>query len=100
MQIDREMLEEIKKEAIVNYVPILRDSTMCLIEKRLDEIRPKKILEVGTAVGYSAICFSKHIAENGKIDTIERNEKRYNKAIENIAKFNINKTMIAINACK
>lgn len=96
MQIDREMLEEIKKEAIVNYVPILRDSTMCLIEKRLDEIRPKKILEVGTAVGYSAICFSKHIAENGKIDTIERNEKRYNKAIENIAKFNLNKTINVI----
>ena len=83
------MLEELKKEAMQNFVPILRDNTMKLIEERLELLRPKKILEVGTAVGYSAITFSKYLDEGGKIDTIERNDKRYEKALENISKFNL-----------
>ncbi|MBR1884581.1 MAG: O-methyltransferase [Clostridia bacterium] len=89
MQIDGNMLEELKKEAMQNFVPILRDNTMKLIEERLELLRPKKILEVGTAVGYSAITFSKYLDEGGKIDTIERNDKRYEKALENISKFNL-----------
>lgn len=89
MQIDGNMLEELKKEAMQNFVPILRDNTMKLIEEKLELLRPKKILEVGTAVGYSAITFSKYLDEGGKIDTIERNDKRYEKALENISKFNL-----------
>ena len=89
MQIDENLLREIKEEAINNFVPILRDDTMKLVEEKLESIKPKKILEVGTAVAYSAITFSKHLGIEGRIDTIERNEKRYDKAKENIAKFNL-----------
>ena len=52
------------------------DDTLEVIDKLLTEKKPLKILEIGTAVGYSAICFSKHLAENGRIDTIERDEER------------------------
>ncbi len=82
--LDEELLQKIKDEAIENYVPILRDNTMNLIEEKLKDLKPKNILEVGTAVGYSAIKFSKYLSENGNICTIERNEKRYAKALENV----------------
>ena len=89
ININEEKLNNIKDEAIKNFVPILRDDTMKIIEEKLNEIKPNKILEVGTAVGYSAITFSKYLAENGRIDTIERNEKRYNEAIKNIKDMNL-----------
>ena len=43
-------------------------------------------MEIGTAVGYSAICFSEYLQENGKIDTIERDTERVKEARENIKK--------------
>ena len=64
-------LKQIKKKALEEHIPIIMDDTLFEIEKRMEKEPPKKILEIGTAVGYSAICFSKFLAENGKIDTIE-----------------------------
>ena len=79
-------LEKIKKKALEDKVPIIMDDTLEVIAKILDEIKPKKILEIGTAVGYSAICFSEYLQENGKIDTIERDTERVKEARENIKK--------------
>lgn len=76
----------IKKKALEEKVPIIMDDTLEVIAKILDEIKPKKILEIGTAVGYSAICFSEYLQENGKIDTIERDTERVKEARENIKK--------------
>ena len=52
----------------------------------LTEKKPLKILEIGTAVGYSAICFSNYLQEGGIIDTIERDEERAKQARVNIEK--------------
>ncbi|MFU2362439.1 MAG: O-methyltransferase [Clostridiales bacterium] len=76
----------IKKKALEDKVPIIMDDTLEVIAKILDEIKPKKILEIGTAVGYSAICFSEYLQENGKIDTIERDTERVKEARKNIKK--------------
>lgn len=76
----------IKKKALEDKVPIIMDDTLEVIVKILDEIKPKKILEIGTAVGYSAICFSEYLQENGKIDTIERDTERVKEARKNIKK--------------
>ena len=46
------ILDNIKKEAIKNHVPILQDVSLELIEVILSIKRPNKILEIGTAVGY------------------------------------------------
>ena len=81
-----EELNKIKQKAIEEYIPIIMDDTLEVVDKILKEIKPKKILEIGTAVGYSAICFSEYLQENGKIDTIERDEQRVEEAIENIKK--------------
>ena len=82
-------LKQIKKKALEEHIPIIMDDTLFEIEKRMEKEPPKKILEIVTAVGYSAICFSKFLAENGKIDTIERDEERVKEAKQNIKEMNL-----------
>ena len=80
---NKQELEKIKQKALENHIPIIMDDTLEVIEKELKENPPKRILEIGAAVGYSAICFSEFLAENGVIDTIERDEERIQEAKEN-----------------
>ena len=84
-----EELEKIKNEAQEEHIPIIMDDTLEVIEEYLKENKPKKILEIGTAVGYSAICFTKVLEENGIIDTIEREHTRVEEAKENIKKMEL-----------
>ena len=81
---NKEELEIIKQKALEEHIPIIMDDTLEVIAKYLKEIKPKKILEIGTAVGYSAMCFSEYLEPNGKIDTIERDEERIKEAKINI----------------
>jgi len=79
------ILEKIKEHALENHVPILQDVSLDLIEVILNIKRPNKILEIGSAVGYSAIKFSKYLSgENSKIKTIEISDDMYNIACKNI----------------
>lgn len=82
-------LEKIKEKALENHIPIIMDDTLEVIAKILIEKKPKRILEIGTAVGYSAMCFSKYLAEDGLIDTIERDEKRIEEAKQNFKKVEV-----------
>ena len=82
-------LAKIKETALEEHIPIIMDDTLDVIAKILIEKRPEKILEIGTAVGYSAICFSEYLKENGRIDTIERDEEREEEARENIKKVGV-----------
>lgn len=77
-------IEKIKATAMEEHIPIIMDDTLFEVNKILDEIKPQKILEIGTAIGYSAIRFSKYLAQDGIIDTIERDEERIQQAIQNI----------------
>ena len=77
-------LEKIKQKALEEHIPIIMDDTLEVIEKELKGNPPKRILEIGTAVGYSAMCFSEFLAEGGKIDTIERDDERIKQAKINI----------------
>ena len=81
---DMDKLEIIKQKALEEHIPIIMDDTLEVIANVLEEKKPKRILEIGTAVGYSAICFSKYLAEDGIIDTIERDEERVQEARKNI----------------
>lgn len=79
------IFSKIKQKALDEHIPIIMDDTLEVIEKRFKGITLDNILEVGTACGYSAICFgTKLLSENGKIDTIERDEIRGKEAIDNI----------------
>lgn len=81
-----EELNKIKEKALEDHIPIIMDDTLEVIENYLKEKNVKRILEIGTAVGYSAICFTKVLSEEGIIDTIERDEERVKQAKINIEK--------------
>ena len=83
-----EELEKVKIKALEDHVPIVMDDSLEVIKQILIENNPKRILEIGTAVGYSASQFAKY-AKEAVIDTIELNEQRYNEAKENIKKIGI-----------
>ena len=67
---------EIEKEALADGVPIIRKEMGNLLKVLLLLKRPQKILEVGTAVGYSSILMSENMPQNCRITTIENYEKR------------------------
>ena len=81
---NKQELEKIKQKALEEHIPIIMDETLEVIEKYLNNNKPKRILEIGTAVGYSAICFTEFLAENGVIDKIEREADRVEEAKKNI----------------
>ena len=86
---NKQELQKIKQKALEQHIPIIMDDTLEIIEKYMKEIKPKRILEIGTAIGYSAMCFSEFLATNGKIDTIERDEERAKEAEENFKKVEV-----------
>jgi len=81
-------LDEIEKKAIATQVPIVRKSTQSLLKFLLAMQRPKEILEVGTAVGFSALLMSEYAPKDCHITTIEKYEKRIPIAKENFKKGN------------
>lgn len=70
------VLEEIEKEAIATYVPIIRKEMESFLRVMLTIKQPKRILELGTAIGYSAILMSEYMPKDCEIDTIENYDKR------------------------
>ena len=76
-------LDEIEKYAIETQVPIIRKSMQSLLKFLLAFSKPKKILEVGTAIGFSALLMSEYGPEDCHITTIEKYEKRIPVAKEN-----------------
>jgi len=70
------MLDEIRQYARTSWIPIILDDSLAYIENILKDKKINRILEIGTAIGYSSICFSKFLEEGGKIDTIEIDKQR------------------------
>lgn len=59
-------LGKIKKDALEEHIPIIMDDTLEVLEDILKDTNINKILEIGTAVGYSAICFSNFLKDGRK----------------------------------
>ena len=88
-------LKEIRRNAFANSVPVCDDETLCFLGTLLYALKPKRILELGTAVGafsaYAAqICTSAHIT------TIERDENFFAQAKANFASFGVADRVTAI----
>lgn len=76
-------LDEIEKVANDTEIPIIRKSMQSLLKFLLAYAKPKNILEVGTAIGFSALLMSEYAPEGCRITTIEKYEKRIPVAKEN-----------------
>lgn len=94
-------IKEIKKKSLEDHIPIIMDDTLEVIKEILIKEKPVKILEIGTATGYSSICFATILLENCidedsssiLIDTIELDETRANEAIKNISNMKLEKVI-------
>lgn len=74
-------LAELKEYGEENNVPIVQDEGLEILLQTLEDVKPKRVLEIGTAIGYSALQMSQVIS--GVIVTFEREEKMIEKAREN-----------------
>lgn len=88
-------LLKLKEEALENKVPIIQDESLMTVLCLMKSIKAQNILEIGTAVGYSAINF---VSDDEKriVDTIERDENMYQQAIKNIKQFGFEKQINVI----
>ncbi|MCI9340600.1 MAG: O-methyltransferase [Dorea sp.] len=80
---EKPVIEQIEQEAVDTFVPIIRKETQSFLKVLLMIKQPSRILEIGTAIGFSAILMSEYMPEDGRITTIEKYEKRIPVAREN-----------------
>lgn len=86
--LNNDMIKKMKDYAKVNNVPIITEGGLHYLLKYIKKNKIKNILEIGTAIGYSAIMMC-GVSDDIKVTTIERDEKRYLEAIKNIKKTNL-----------
>ena len=78
-----EFLDALERKALSDEVPIIRPDMQSFLKVLLSVHRPERILEVGTAVGFSAILMAQNTDDTCQITTIEKYEKRIPEAREN-----------------
>ena len=85
---NHEFFESLREYAKINNVPIIKEDSLVLIKSILNMNDAKTMLEIGTAIGYSALSFATS-KDDLLIDTIERNELMFNQATINVNKLNL-----------
>ncbi len=80
-------IKEMELYAEENDIPIMQSGGLEYIKRKIQILNAKNILELGKAIGYSAIQFAS-VSDDIKITTIERNEERYNEAVRNVKDIN------------
>jgi predicted O-methyltransferase YrrM len=83
-------LDELERIAIKDEVPIIRKDTQALLKFLMAQARPVNILEVGCAIGFSALLMAEYSSPETKITTIEKYEKRIPVARDNFNKYDTN----------
>ena len=81
-----EFLENLRKKSALeeSYAPIVQKSTEQLIITLLKILKPRRVLEIGTAVGYSAILMADNLPDDSSIITVERYKKHADIAVDNV----------------
>lgn len=79
-------LGEIEQDAHERRVPIIPHETVVFLNLLLGQLKPKQILEIGTAIGFSSSLMAQHVGENGQVTTIDRYEKMFQEAKINYEK--------------
>lgn len=80
------ILGQIEQEANERRVPIIPHETVVFLNLLLGQIKPKQILEIGTAIGFSSSLMAQHVGEDGQVTTIDRYEKMITEAKQNYEK--------------
>jgi predicted O-methyltransferase YrrM len=91
----REIISEMEEYAINYNVPIIEKDSIAFIMKYIKANGIKNILEIGTAIGYSAILMAS-VADDIQVTTIERDETRYMEALKNVKKCDLEKRITVV----
>lgn len=83
------VIEDLEKYAHENNIPIMQKDGIDFLTQYIKENNIKNILEIGSAIGYSAIMMSL-VNKSVHVTTVERDLERYNEAVKNINEFNLN----------
>ena len=78
-------INQMKRYAKENNIPIIEDEGLEILLEIIKRKKPKRILEIGTAIGYSSLLM--YLESNAEIYTIERDEKRYEIAVDNLNEY-------------
>ena len=82
------MIKELKEKALEDKIPIMQDDGIDYLTTYIIKSGAEKVLEIGTAVGYSSIMMCL-VCPKVSVVTIERDEERYMEALKNIKEFNL-----------
>ncbi len=93
---NEDILDDLENYAHINNVPIVQKEVANLIRFIINIKKPMNILELGTAIGYSSILMNIASENRCKITTIERSDKMYDIAVDNIKKCNMDKSINVI----
>ena len=89
------MFEEIEKYAKENFIPIIRPKSRQILMDEVKKASPSKILEIGSAIGYSGLCML--FASSASLVTIEKDEGRTAMARQNFERYNVTERVQLIN---
>ena len=87
---EKDWVKDLQLQAKKDHVPIMDPVSMQFVIQLIRLNKPKRILEIGTAIGYSALRMLEANPESSII-TIEKDETRYERAVSNIKKYDLNK---------
>lgn len=90
-------IESLEEYAKINNIPIMQKDGIEFLTNYIKENNIKNILEIGSAIGYSAIKMAS-VSSDIKVTTIERDKERYDLAVKNINDFNLSNQITIINA--
>ena len=86
-EVEEGAIEELYREAVKSGVPVIRPSAKSFLKVMLEMKKPMSALEIGAAVGYSALYALSHMPEGARLSTIERDEEMITAAKSNISRF-------------
>jgi predicted O-methyltransferase YrrM len=86
MSYSKSVLREIERQASRRWLPIIGSEKAGIVARVVEEVNPKRALEVGANIGYSAIVIASHILEDSHLTTIEVDRAHAREAETNIKK--------------
>lgn len=89
-------LRDIQEDADRRRVPVIPHETVVFIDWLFDTIQPKRVLEIGTAIGFSSLLMAESMPEDGKVTTIERNPEMVEEALANFKRLDKNKQITLV----
>ena len=93
-KVENELILEMESFAMENRIPILDSHAAAFLELQIKITKPKRVLEIGTAIGYSSIRIARSLATKAVLHTIEKSEDNIKLAEENFSKSGLGEKIV------